>query len=308
FHADVPRLIEGGVDAVGWGLVVNPFTTVERRIKSVWRYVHAFRRLCRRSNGKLRHILSPDDLAVENGRTGAFLGIDGAHALGDRLELVETYYRWGVRYITLVHFSSNAAAHPAQGWGSWRTGAGLTEFGRAVIAECRRVGMMVDLAHINKTGFMEAARLIDGPFIVSHSGASAVARRRRLIDDEQLKAVADNDGVVGIISATYWTSGKLFDDVNAMIGQIDYVARTIGIDHVCLGSDMDGFLWVTVRGIQGVEDYPLITEMLLRRGYSDEDVQKILGLNFLRVYRAVWDRADKRARSSGPAFETDSEG
>jgi len=295
------------VNAVGWGLVVSPLTTVERRVRSVWRYVRAFRELVRRSGGKLRHLLSPDDLEVEDGKTSAFLGVEGAHALGDRLELVETYYCWGVRYITLAHFSSNAAAHPAQGWGSWRADRGLTEFGRAVVAECRRVGMIVDLAHVNKAGFMEAAKLIDGPFIVSHSGASAVARRKRLIDDEQLKATADGDGVVGVIFATYWTSGRLFDDVNALINQIDYIAETIGVDHVCIGSDLDGFLWVTVGGIKGVDDYPLITEMLLRRGYSIEDIQKILGLNFKRVYRAVWKRADEDVRASGPAFETDSE-
>jgi len=307
FHADIPRLIEGGIKAVGWGLVVNPMTTAERRMKSVWRYVYRFRELIRRSGGKLYHILSPQDLRVEDEKVGAFLGIEGAHALGNRLELVETYYRWGVRYLTLTHFSSNKAAHPAQGWGYWRKENGLTEFGRAVISECKRLGMIVDLAHINKKGFMQAVKLIDGPFIVSHSGAKAICNKKRLIDDEQLKAVADSGGVVGIIFATYWTGGKLFETVDALINQIDYIAKKFGVEHVCLGSDMDGTCWAYVKGINGVDDYPLITEMLLRRGYSADNIQKILGLNFKRVYEEVWNRADKNAKSKGPAFDIKSE-
>lgn len=303
FHADLPRLIEGGIKAVGWGLVVSPLTTVERRIKSVFRYAYKFRELCRRSDGRLYHILSPKDLKVEDEKVGAFLGLEGAHALGNRLELVEKYYRWGVRYLTLSHFSSNGAAQPAQGWGYWQKNEGLTEFGRAVISESKRLGMIVDLAHINKKGFLEAAKIIDGPFIVSHSGARAICNKKRLIDDEQLKAVADCGGVVGVIFATYWTGGRFFETVDALIDQIDYIAKNFGVDHVGLGSDMDGLLWAHVKPIRGVDDYPLITEMLLRRGYNTDDIQKILGLNFKRVYEDVWKKADADARSKGPAFE-----
>lgn len=305
FHADLPRLIEGGIKAVGFGLVVNPLTTVERRIRSVFRYIYKFRELCRKSGGKLYHVLSPQDLKVKIGKVGAFLGLEGAHALGNRLELVEKYYRWGVRYLTLSHFSSNKAAHPAQGWGYWRKDYGLTDFGRAVISECKRLGMIVDLAHINKKGFLEAAKIINGPFIVSHSGARAICNRKRLIDDEQLKIVADNDGVIGVIFATYWTGGKFFETVDALINQIDYIAKNFGVDHVGLGSDLDGACWAYVKGIAGVEDYPLITEMLLRRGYSIDDIRKILGLNFKRVYESVWERADANVRSKGPAFEVE---
>jgi len=287
WNSDLPRLLDGGVDVVGFGLVLSPFVIQpEKRAAVIFEQVSYFNDVARQHPDRLRLALSPKDITDSPHQVRGVLGIEGAHALAGRLEWVEMYYRMGVRYLTLSHFSANAACCPAMGWGA-NPKKGLTDFGREMVAECNRLGLILDLAHVNKRGFMEAAKLTRAPFIVSHTGFKGTVNSARNIDDEQLRAVADTQGVAGVIFAPSWTGGSWFSRAGGIADAIIYAMDKFGADYVGLGSDIDGFLWCLARGIRDVSDMPVITELLLRKGKKPDDILKVLGGNFLRVFRAV---------------------
>lgn len=286
YQADLPRMREGGLNVIGFGLVLNPLTiSPDRRLAKITKQIDYFKQVAAAHPEQLYLADTPSTIDNrEQEAIGGVLGIEGAHALAGNLEWVQKYYDLGVRYLTLTHFSSNEAGNPAQGYGSWRTG-GLSGFGREVVAECNRLGMVLDLAHINKAGFMEAAELTEKPFIVSHTSVKGVVDSARCIDDQQLKAVAENGGVAGIIWAPFWTGKKGEDDAEAIVDCTCYIIDRIGVDHVGIGSDLDGFLNRLNPGLEDISSMPVLTELYLRRGLAPEDIAKILGGNFLRVYR-----------------------
>jgi membrane dipeptidase len=295
YQADLPRMREGGVDVVGFGLVLNPLTrSPERRMAKVKSQIDHFHAVAAARPDELYLASAPELIEARRGKgVGGVLGIEGAHALAGRIEWVKAYYDLGVRYLTLAHFSWNAACNPAQGWGSRRT-SGLTDFGRDVVRECNRLGMVLDLAHVNKAGFLEAARLSKAPFIVSHTGLKAIADSARYLDDEQLRAVADRGGVVGIIWAPYWTGKDGSTDAEGIVDSMVHVIKNFGADHVGIGSDIDGFLTALNVGLTDISSMPVLTELLLRRGVAPDDVAKVLGGNFLRVYKAVHAARENR--------------
>ena len=288
-QADLPRMREGGVDVVGFGLVLNPLTgSAERRMAKVKSLIDYFREVAAARPDELYLAATPADIEARHGKgVGGVLGIEGAHALAGRIDWVQAYYDLGVRYLTLAHFSSNEACHPAQGWGSGRV-AGLTGFGRDVVRECNRIGMTLDLAHVNKAGFLEAARLAAAPFIVSHTGLKGVVQSPRNIDDEQVRLVSEKNGVLGVIWAPYWTGKNFWADAEAVVDSMVYVMDRFGADHVGIGSDIDGFLTRLNAGLDDISSTPVLTELLLRRRKSPEDIVKVLGGNFLRVYKDVF--------------------
>jgi membrane dipeptidase len=282
-HVDVPRLREGGVAGQFFSFWTTPYP--ERGCaRSVARQLDALDDAIARHPGELTWTRSGAEVraAKAAGRIAALGGIEGGQALEGELDAIEAFARRGVRYLGLLHFSANAIGRPAHGRGS-DPAHGLTGFGRDVIRECERCGVIVDLAHINRRGFFEALALGHHPPMVSHTGVLGVHQHWRNIDDEQLRAVADQGGCVGVIFARRYLGSASID---AVVDHLLHIIDVAGDDLPALGSDFDGFV-VPPEGLEDVAALPNLTVALSRRGVAPRVLEKILGGNVLRVLDAV---------------------
>jgi membrane dipeptidase len=282
-HVDLPRLREGGVAGQFFSFWTAPYP--ERGCaRSVANQITALDDAIERHPGELAWTRTGAEVraAKAAGRIAALGGIEGGHALEGELGAIEAFARRGVRYLGLLHFSANAIGVPAKGRGADHA-AGLTGFGRDVIRECERCGVIVDLAHINRRGFVDALALATRPLMVSHTGVLGVHQHWRNIDDAQLRAVADNGGCVGVIFARRYLGGASID---AVVDHLLHVIDVAGDDVPALGSDFDGFV-VPPEGLEDVAALPNLTVALSRRGVAPRVLEKILGGNVLRVLDAV---------------------
>ena len=282
-HVDLPRMREGGLAAQIFGLWTFPYPR-GGCAAGVHRQLDALDVQIAKYSDQLTRCLSADDVraAKRAGKAAALAGIEGAHALEGRLENIEVFARRGVRYIGLLHFSANECGSPAMGVGG-RADRGLTEFGRDVIAEMNRVGMVVDLAHINRKGFFDALACTTTPPMVTHTGVSGAFEHWRNIDDEQVRAVADKGGCVGVIFAPRYLGGA---GIDAVCDHILHIIDVAGEDVPALGSDFDGFV-VPPHGLTDVAALPHLTAALSARGLSRAALHKLLGENALRVLADV---------------------
>jgi membrane dipeptidase len=248
--------------------------------KAIDTQLDALDRAMRDHPDELCWALTPDDVAAAkaSGRIAALGGIEGGQALEGDVTSIEHFARRGVRYIGLLHFSANALGSPAKGRGA-NPDQGLTDFGRDVVREMNRCGVVVDLAHINRKGFFEALELSTQPPMVSHTGVLGVHEHWRNIDDEQLRAVADKGGCVGIIFARRYLGGASID---AVVDHLLHIVNVAGEDVAALGSDFDGFV-IPPEGLEDIASLPNLTVALSRRGVSDRVLRKILGDNPMRV-------------------------
>ncbi len=268
-------------------------------------------------------------------KLAALMGIEGGHSIENDIHLLRDFYRLGVRYMTLSWSNTNEWADSSGDITDTKVQHhnGLTAFGKEVVLEMNRIGMMVDISHVSDKTFWDAIATTKAPVIASHSSARALANHPRNMTDEMLHAVAKNGGVVQVnffsgfddpkfleaASAqakerdaavelalakkraegkpiTYldedriqeeWLSRISRPPFSSLIDQIDHIAKVAGVDHVGLGSDFDGVSGATPTGMDSAADLPRITQALLDRGYSPEDIRKILGGNLLRVFREV---------------------
>jgi membrane dipeptidase len=280
-HVDVPRLEEGGIGAQFFGLVSLP---VARRghVRALDEQIDALDAYVGSQEGRLRKVRSAEDVerVQREGATGALLGIEGAHALEGDLDRVDYFARRGVRYLGLLHFSANEAGFPAYGAGR-RDGDGLTSWGAELIRRCEAASVIVDLAHINRRGFLDACAMAKRPPIVSHTGVTRAHQHWRNIDDEQIRAVAAHGGVVGIIFCPRFLGGDSLDDV---VRHLRHVIDVGGEDTPALGSDWDGMI-VPTPDLRDAAHLPLLTDALLRADFSEEAIAKVLRKNALRVLR-----------------------
>ena len=287
-HVDLPRMREGGVAGQFFSFWTAP--TPERGCtRAVVTQLDALDDAMARHPDEMVWTRTGADVraAKASGKLSALGGIEGGQALEGTLDAIEPFARRGVRYLGLLHFSQNAIGRPAKGRGM-DASAGLTAFGRDVVRECERCGVIVDLAHINRRGFMDALALATLPALVSHTGVLGVHEHWRNIDDEQLRAVAANGGCVGIIfSKRYLGSAS----IESVVDHLLHVVDVAGEDAPALGSDFDGFV-VPPRGLEDIAALPNLTVALSRRGVSPRVLEKILGGNVLRVLDAVpaWGR------------------
>ncbi len=277
YHCDLPRFREAGITGQFFGLVTFPYP--ERGCAA------ACLRQIERMGRELPAVRTAEEIrrAKREKKLVALFGIEGAHNLEGRIENVEVFHRAGVRYIGLVHFTRNSLCTPSGGVGA-DADAPLTDFGRAVVKEMNRLGMMVDLAHVARRAFLDAAKLSSRPVIVSHTGIAGAYPLWRNIDDEQIRAVAEKDGVVGIIFAWRYL-GERRGGVEALAPHFEHVRRLVGARHLALGSDYDGAV-EPLRGLESVSGLPAVTEMLRRLGWKEEEIRGALGENVLRVLAA----------------------
>ena len=223
--------------------------------------------------------------AKTEGKIAAVLGMEGAEGLQGDLTALRAFYRLGVRNIGLTWNNRNEAA---DGVVEARTGGGLTNFGLQMVSEMRRLGIMVDIAHLAPAGVKDVFEVYDGPVVCSHGNASTICNHPRNLADTQLEQLAASGGVIGVTFVPPFLSDKPEDaTLEKLLDHVDHIVKVAGIDHVGLGSDWDGFFKPTGDFLQHVGDTPMITEGLVRRGYSETDIKKFLGENWLRVFEQV---------------------
>lgn len=278
-HVDGPRLVEGGLGAQFFGLVSLPITqrgcasAIDQQIDLLDSEIAV------RPDGFRKAWTAADvEQCRSDGRTAALLGIEGSHALEGDLSRLEHFARRGVRYLGLLHFSANDAGYPAYGWGR-RDGRGLTPWGKDLVRTCEALDVLVDLAHINRAGFLDACALATKPLIVSHTGVLGAYRHWRNIDDDQLRAVADKGGVAGVIFAPRFLGS---DGLEAVVAHLRHIITVAGEDTPALGSDWDGMI-VPTRQLRDAAHLPELTDALLAAGLSERTIGKILRENAMRV-------------------------
>ncbi len=216
--------------------------------------------------------------AREQNQVAVLPALEGGDALEGEIENLRKMYEKGLRLIQLIHFRNNELGH-TQTW-PYSPG-GLTEFGHEVVREANRLGLVIDLAHANNETLMDVLALSRHPVIFSHGGVREYTDHDRAVTDDQIRAIAQNGGIVGI-----WPHGRHISTVTEMVDYIEHVIRIGGIDHVGIGSDLRGVSRY-VEGFDEHANFHAIATELLKRGYSDEDVGKVMGGNFFRVWVTV---------------------
>jgi membrane dipeptidase len=299
-HTDLQRLERGGVDAQFFSIWADPRGRGpgEYRTRAI-EMIEALLGQFVRHAGRLTLAVSARDIreAAAAGKIAGLLGLEGGHAIEDDLENVENFYDLGVRYMTLTWSNTNGWADAS---GDVRRHGGLSDFGREVVREMNRLGMLVDVSHVSDETFWDVIEVARAPVIASHSSARALVDVPRNLSDEMLRAIAANGGVVMVnfggafIDPAKAGTAKAALDIllhlgpsrvplSRLLGQIDHVVRVAGIDHVGLGSDFDGTLFMP-EGARDVAGFPNVTAGLLARGYSEDEIRKVLGENLLRVF------------------------
>jgi len=294
WHMDLPRAEEAGLDAAVLGLVINPREVREELMlplrllarveegKGTAQTLHTLgllARLAEEHPDRFVFAKTGTELAraVEAGRFAGLAGLEGAHGIEDDLANVGRAYEHGLRMLGLVHFQASAAAYPMTVPAF--DDRGLTRFGFDLLAEMERLGMVVDLAHVNARGVDDALGAMTKPFVVSHTACRALADVPRNLTDDEIRRMADAGGVIGI------AVGRSFLGRPGLAGFVDHVEHALrvgGAEAVAIGSDWDGAI-VPAEGMGDVRALPHVTAELLARGHSSATVSAFLGANALRV-------------------------
>lgn len=321
---DMARLHEGRLGAQFWSVYVPSEVTGDSAIRATLEEIDTVKRMVSAYPKDLALAGSADDIVRihKTGRVASLIGIEGGHQIGGSLAALRQFYDLGARYMTLTHFKNNEFADSATDDPKYH---GLTEFGRTVVHEMNRLGMLVDLSHVSPDTMRDALKATKAPVLFTHSDARALADHPRNVPDDILQLVAANGGVVmvnfymGHLSAEYihWSAQKAAEDarlkslysgqpdrretamkawieshpapradVTLIADHIEHVARIAGHDHVGIGGDLDGIgIDEAPAGMNSVSGYPLLFAELIHRGWSDENLAKLAGANVLRAMR-----------------------
>jgi membrane dipeptidase len=336
-HISLDKARAGNLGAEFFSLWADPGTTSGHFAKSTFDMIDSLYEQAARHPDRMMMAFSVNDIerAHKQKKLAALMGIEGGHSIENDIHLLRDYYRLGVRYMTLSWSNTNEWADSSGDIDDPKVEHhnGLTNFGKQVVLEMNRLGMMVDISHVADKTFFDAIATTKAPIIASHSSARLLTNHPRNMTDNMLQAVAKNGGVVqanfynAFIDESYrkaadaqkkdveaavaarvaqlkaegkpvtyldkdqiereWGAKIPRPPLKSLIDHIDHIAKVAGVDHVGLGSDFDGVSGAMPEGIDSAADLPKITQALLDRNYSPEDVHKILGGNLLRVFRQV---------------------
>jgi len=312
-HTDIDRLRKGMVGAQFWSVYI-PFRSVEEGAAKVQlEQIDIARQIFDRYPDVFQPAYSASDIerAFGAGRIASLIGIEGGHAIENSLGALRAYYALGVRYMTLTHSGTTDWADAAT---DSARHDGLTEFGKEVVREMNRLGMLVDLSHVAPATMHDALDVSEAPVIFSHSSARAVTDHPRNVPDDVLRRLPKNGGIVmvtfvpGFINEKVrtWKRGSGPEPKATLadvVAHIEHIRKVAGIDHIGIGGDFDG-IDSTPVGLEDVSAYPALFAELARRGWSDEDLRKLAGENLLRVMRQAEAVARRLQRERGPSMKT----
>ncbi|QDT28670.1 Membrane dipeptidase (Peptidase family M19) [Gimesia panareensis] len=322
FHTDIPRLRQGNVGAQFWSAYVPAETRQERRAAHyTLEQIDLIHRMVKRYPETFEMASTADDIERihKAGKIASMIGVEGGHSMENSLSLLRVFYGLGVRYMTLTHSDSldwaDSATDTAQNHG-------LSPFGEEVVRTMNELGMLVDISHVSPETMEDVLRVSQAPIIASHSSARAVADHVRNVPDDILVKIKQNGGVVMVnyfsgfvvpesakqmtemfnvrreLKAKYpkesdfnreynrWQSSHKLKPgtIHDVVDHIDHIVKVAGVEHVGIGSDFDGVSTLPSQ-LEDVSTYPLITQALLDRGYTDQQIKQIMGQNLLRVMR-----------------------
>ena len=338
---DIPRLRQGGVGGQFWSVYVPSTMQGKEAVRATLEQIDIVHRMVRRWPETFTTVRTAAEVerAFKSGRIGSLIGMEGGHSIDNSLATLRMMSALGAGYMTLTH-SANVpwadAATDAPKLG------GLSRFGEEVVREMNWLGMLVDLSHVSPETMEDAIRVSAAPVVFSHSSARAVCNVPRNVPDNVLQMLPKNGGVVMITFVPGFISQAVADhgakataqqqslraefpnneayvsaamerwraenpEPRATLSQvadhIDHVRKIAGIDHLGLGGDFDGISTV-VQGLEDVSKYPDLTAELLKRGYTDQDIKKILGQNILRVMREAERVSTEMRKKRGPSTAT----
>ena len=319
---DIPRMRAGHMGGQFWSVYIPASVTGPAAVKMTLEQIDIVKRLAAKYPADLAMAYSADDIvrAHKAGQVASLIGVEGGHQMDDSIAVLRAYYALGARYMTLSHFTNNHWADSATDDPAHH---GLTAYGKAVVAEMNRLGMLIDLSHVSDETMRDALSVSQAPVIFSHSGARALSDHPRNVPDDVLALVARNHGVVmanyatGYVNAVRgrWNADQSAETAReaalyqgqperrktamaawaqahpkpvttlAMVADhIEQIRKVAGIDSVGIGSDLDG-IPDTPLGLEGVDKYPALLAELARRGWTDEELAKVAGANLLRALR-----------------------
>lgn len=316
-EVDIPRMRDAGITALFFSIYTSATRNTElESVQEALEIIDAVRREVHRFPSDLAIATSADEIeaAKRNGRIAILMGVEGGHMINSSLAVLRTLYMLGARYLTLTHSKDTSWA----GSSASNEDRGLSDFGRSLISEMNRLGMVVDISHVSDQTFWDALDTSVAPIIASHSSARALAAHKRNMTDEMIRAMADKGGVIHInyynafIDDSYAQRSRAWNEANpdtesgdgnartqaklAAIGRpsldtlldhFDHAIQVGGIESVGLGSDFDGVDGELPDGMEDISKVPNIADGLARRNYTPDQIDKVLGANSLRVLRAV---------------------
>jgi membrane dipeptidase len=324
-QTDLPRMKKGGMGAQFWSVWIPAELSGDEAIRVTLEQIDIVHRMVARYPGRLEMASTAADIRrIEKaGKIASLIGVEGGHQIGNSPAALRQFHALGARYMTLTHSKNNDWADSAT---DDPVHDGLTPFGKAIVREMNRLGMIVDLSHVSPKTMHDALTATRAPVIFSHSNARALMDHARNVPDDVLKRLPANGGVVmvnffpGFLSEAYrrraaerdaedarlknlysgqperrtaaldaWDTAHPAVDVplTEVADHIEHVRRIAGIDHVGIGSDFDGISGTAPKGLEGVETYPALLAELARRGWSDGDLAKLAGGNVLRAMERV---------------------
>jgi len=302
FMTDIARLRQGRVGAQFWSVYI-PYEAVDSGAARIQlEQIDIAKQLFARYPDVFEEAYDASDVEriFGEGRIASMLGMEGGHAIENSLGALRAFHAMGVRYMTLTH---NGTLDWADAANDEARHHGLTAFGKEVVREMNRLGMLVDLAHTSPETMSDALDVSEAPVIWSHADARALRDVPRNVPDDVLRRLPQNGGVVMVTFVPSFLTDEETATISDVADHVEHIARVAGVDHVGIGSDFDG-ITQTVVGLEDVSTYPKLFAELSRRGWSEQDLAKLAGENILRVMREAEAVARRLQRERGPSTAT----